>query len=59
MAANPVPRGMTTRRTGAGDRATGSPLIRTPRTLPRVLDPAEVIGLLLIEVTGQQGDSQA
>lgn len=46
MAANPVPRGMTTRRTGAGDRATGSPLIRTPRTLPRVLDPAEVIGLL-------------
>jgi site-specific recombinase XerD len=46
MAANPVPRGMATRRTGAGGRATGSPLIRTPRTLPRVLDPAEVIGLL-------------
>jgi len=46
MAANPVPRGMATRRTGAGGRATGSPLIRTPRTLPRVLDPAEVIALL-------------
>ena len=39
MAANPVPRGMATRRTGAGGRATGSPLIRTPRTLPRVLEP--------------------
>jgi integrase/recombinase XerD len=46
MATNPVPRGMATRRTGAGGRATGVPLIRTPRTLPRVLDPAEVIGLL-------------
>src|SRR5665213_1727250 len=46
MAANPVPRGMATRRTGGGGRATGSPLIRTPRTLPRVLDPAEVIALL-------------
>ena len=46
MAANPVPRGMATRRTGAGGRTTGSPLIRTPRTLPRVLDPTEVIGLL-------------
>ena len=40
MAANPVPRGLATRRTGAGGRKTGSPLIRTPRTLPRVLDPA-------------------
>jgi site-specific recombinase XerD len=46
MAANPVPRGMATRRSGAGGRPTGVPLIRTPRTLPRVLDPLEVIGLL-------------
>ena len=46
MAANPVPRGMATRRTGAGGRPTGSPLIRTPRTLPKVLDPADVIKLL-------------
>ncbi len=46
MGANPVPRGMATRRTGAGGRTTGSPLIRTPRTLPRGLDPAEVIALL-------------
>jgi integrase/recombinase XerD len=44
--ANPVPRGMATRRTGAGGRATGSPLIRTARTLPRVLDPVDVIALL-------------
>ena len=43
---NPVPRGMANRRTGAGGRATSSPLIRTPRTLPRVLDPGDVIGLL-------------
>ncbi len=46
MAANPVPRGMATRRTGAGGQAVGSPLIRSPRTLPRVLDPADVIALL-------------
>ena len=46
MAANPVPRGIATRRTGAGGRPTGSPLIRTPRTLPKVLDPASVIALL-------------
>jgi integrase/recombinase XerD len=43
---NPVPRGLANRRTGAGGRATSSPLIRTPRTLPRVLDPGDVIGLL-------------
>lgn len=46
MAANPVPRGMATRRTGAGGRPSGSSLIRSPKTLPRVLDPADVIGLL-------------
>jgi site-specific recombinase XerD len=46
MTANPVPRGMSTRRTGAGARKTGAPVIRTPRTLPRVLDPAEVVALL-------------
>ena len=46
MSANPVPRGMATRRSGAGGRATGSPLIRTPRTLPKVLDPSAVIALL-------------
>ena len=46
MAANPVPRGMASRRTGAGGQPVGAPLIRTPRTLPRVLDPGDVILLL-------------
>ncbi|MFN8020510.1 MAG: tyrosine-type recombinase/integrase [Acidimicrobiales bacterium] len=45
-AANPVPRGMATRRSGAGGQSTGVPLIRTPRTLPKVLDPGDVILLL-------------
>jgi site-specific recombinase XerD len=40
---NPVPRGMATRRRGRGG---GIPLIRTPRTLPRVLEPDEVNALL-------------
>jgi len=38
--ANPVPRGSATRRPGQPGRW-GTPLIRTPRTLPRVLLPAE------------------
>lgn len=39
--ANPVPRGLTSRR--GGQRAVrGVPLIRAPRTLPRVVDPAEI-----------------
>ena len=46
MVANPVPRGMASRRTGAGGQAVGVPLIRTPTTLPRVLDPSDVIALL-------------
>jgi integrase/recombinase XerD len=41
--ANPVPRGGTaTRRPRRRDGRWGVPLIRTPRTLPRVLSPAEV-----------------
>ncbi len=40
--ANPVPRGASTRRPGRPGRW-GPPLIRTPRTLPRVLLPAEAI----------------
>jgi site-specific recombinase XerD len=40
VAQNPVPRGLSMRR--PGQRALRSvPLIRTPRTLPRVLDPAD------------------
>src|SRR3954464_12954687 len=46
MAANPVPRGMATRRSGAGSQPGGSPLIRPPQTLRRVLDPGDVIALL-------------
>jgi site-specific recombinase XerD len=41
--ASPVPRGLSTRRRG---RRSGVPLVRTPRTLPRVLDPDEVNALL-------------
>ena len=38
---NPVPRGLASRR--GGQRAVrGVPLIRTPRTLPRVVDPVDV-----------------
>ena len=41
---NPVPRGLSTRRQAG--RRNGVPLIRTPRTLPQVLEPAEVDALL-------------
>jgi len=42
---NPVPRGLSTRRSrDRGQR--GVPLVRTPRTLPRVAEPAEVDALL-------------
>jgi len=42
---NPVPRGLSTRRSRQrGGR--GVPLIRTPRTLPRIVDPGEVDALL-------------
>lgn len=39
--ANPVPRGTANRRPSAQPGRWGSPLIRTPRTLPRILSPAE------------------
>ena len=42
---NPVPRGLAARRPGGRSRR-GVPLVRTPRTLPRVLAPAEVDALL-------------
>ena len=44
LATNPVPRGLATRRRAG--RGNGVPLIRTPRLLPQVLDPAEVNALL-------------
>ena len=39
---NPVPHGTTARRPAVRPGRWASPLIRTPRTLPRVLSPAEV-----------------
>ena len=42
---NPVPRGLATRRPGQRP-VRGVPLIRTPRTLPRVIDPDEANALL-------------
>ena len=42
VAANPVPRGLAARRPGQRGAVRGVPLIRAPRTLPRVLEPAEV-----------------
>ncbi|MGE5288471.1 MAG: tyrosine-type recombinase/integrase [Micromonosporaceae bacterium] len=41
VAANPVPRGLPTRRERFRPRQ-GVPLVRAPRTLPRILSPAEV-----------------
>jgi site-specific recombinase XerD len=43
---NPVPTGLAARRPGGRRGTRGVPLIRTPRTLPRVLAPAEVDALL-------------
>jgi site-specific recombinase XerD len=41
---NPVPRGLSTRRRGGRRRRV--PLVRVPRTLPKILSPAEVNALL-------------
>jgi integrase/recombinase XerD len=41
---NPVPRGLSTRRRGG--RRTQVPLVRVPRTLPKILSPGEVTALL-------------
>jgi integrase/recombinase XerD len=43
---NPVPAGLAARRPGSQRRRGDPPLIRTPRTLPRVLSPVEVDALL-------------
>jgi len=42
--ANPVPRGLSTRRRGG--RAQHMPLVRVPRTLPTILSPSEVDALI-------------
>src|SRR5258705_3115340 len=38
---NPVPRGLLTRRQGGSRRSRTAPLVRVPRTLPRILSPRE------------------
>src|SRR5258706_14401614 len=38
---NPVPRGLMTRRQGGTMRSRMTPLVRVPRTLPRILSPEE------------------
>jgi site-specific recombinase XerD len=45
VAVNPVPRGLPTRRERQRPRQ-GVPLVRTPRTLPRILQPDQVDALL-------------
>jgi site-specific recombinase XerD len=45
VAANPVPRGLPTRRERQRPRQ-GVPLVRTPRTLPRILEPGQVNALV-------------
>jgi integrase/recombinase XerD len=42
---NPVPRGLSTRRQGGSVRSRTTPLVRVPRTLPRILSPVEVDAL--------------
>lgn len=44
---NPVPTGLAARRPGARRGRGGVPLVRTPRTLPRVLAPSEIDALRL------------
>ena len=46
MQASPVPRGLSTRRRGGSKRSRTVPLVRVPRTLPKVLAPGEVDRLL-------------
>jgi site-specific recombinase XerD len=45
VAANPVPRGLATRSPRRSGR--GAPLVRAPRTLPRILEPVEVDALVV------------
>ncbi len=46
LATNPVPRGLSTRRQGGSRRSRTTPLVRVPRTLPKILSPEEVTALL-------------
>jgi site-specific recombinase XerD len=46
LAVNPVPRGLATRRERGSKRSRVVPLVRVPRTLPKILDPGEVDALV-------------
>jgi len=46
LAANPVPRGLSTRRERGSKRSRMVPLVRVPRTLPKILAPGEVDALV-------------
>jgi site-specific recombinase XerD len=46
VSANPVPRGLSARRPGSRPGQGGRALIRTPKTLPRVLAPGDVDALM-------------
>jgi site-specific recombinase XerD len=52
--ANPVPRGLSTRRQGGSRRSRLAPLVRVPRTLPRIL-PSEEADRRLAVVEGKGG----
>lgn len=43
---NPVPRGLSTRRQSGSVRSRTAPLVRVPKTLPRILRPEEVDALI-------------
>jgi integrase/recombinase XerD len=45
---NPVPRGLMTRRQGGTMRSRMAPLVRVPRTLPRILSPEEAGRLVAV-----------
>jgi integrase/recombinase XerD len=46
VSVDPVPRGLSTRRPGGSKRSRMLPLVRVPRTLPKILSPVEVDRLL-------------
>jgi integrase/recombinase XerD len=46
VAVNPVPRGLATRRSGGSVKSHTVPLVRVPRTLPKILAPLEVDALV-------------
>jgi integrase/recombinase XerD len=46
VSVNPVPRGLSTRNKSGSRRTTMAPLVRVPRTLPTILSPADVDGLV-------------